>query len=414
MIEEYNREKFSKNFIKDLKKNDLMSLKKETKVLKKVLVVIYRDLYKAYHLNNSKDMKLKMQTDIKDQIQYPTNYSTSFFPKEIHDYILKNSKKQLIYTFTEPNIRIFFTLFSDEELTYLDDYTKQVQIMLMWLTICRMYSAKLCVNQLDIYIYPTPFNKKLPKNNIDILSTEHINTAYTYHCPKNGEIVIFRNEEWFKVFLHETFHTYGLDFANIPKNNNTVNKNLHTIFPIDSEFNATEAYAETWARIMNCAMSVFLALTNKKEDYLFYEYMEAILELERAFSLFQCNKILAFMGMKYSDLYEKNEKSVILRKNLYKENTNVFAYYILTAIFMNDVGGFLNWCYTHNLSLLQFNNRSQQSLEDFAKYIEKEYKNKKINECLIEMNEMYINATKKTKTQMNDLLLETTRMSLFG
>ena len=81
---------------------------------------------------------------------------------------------------------------------------------------------------------------------------------------------------------------------------------------------------------------------------------------------------------------------------------------------MNDFTGFLEWCYTHNSSLLQFNNRSQHSLKEFALYIEKEYKNKELNDCLIKMNELYINTSKKTRTRMNQLLLETTRMTIMG
>ena len=30
-----------------------------------------------------------------------------------------------------------------------------------------------------------------------------------------SEIIIFRNEEWFKVFVHETFHLFGVDFSNM-------------------------------------------------------------------------------------------------------------------------------------------------------------------------------------------------------
>jgi hypothetical protein len=81
---------------------------------------------------------------------------------------------------------------------------------------------------------------------------------------------------------------------------------------------------------------------------------------------------------------------------------------------MNDIDGFLKWCSGHNLSLLQFNNKSQQALKEFGEYIEKEYKNEKMNECLKEMNELYLNSSKSNKNKMNNILLETTRMTLFG
>ena len=81
---------------------------------------------------------------------------------------------------------------------------------------------------------------------------------------------------------------------------------------------------------------------------------------------------------------------------------------------MNDVSGFLKWCSEHNTSLLQFNNKSQQALKEFGEYIEKEYKTEKMNECLKEMNELYLHTTKSNKNKMNNILLKTTRMTLFG
>jgi hypothetical protein len=419
--QKYSREKFFKTFIKELPQS-IEQKQSSTKSMEKVFEIIYKDLYEAYNhvfKNKNKNKNKKgLRSDIKQEQTHADMYESTFFPKEIRDYISQNAKYQLTYVLEDDDdaqkIKIHYTLFSEDELAHLDNYAEQTHTILMWLYICRLYAAKTCVQKIDIYIYPTPFNKMLPNTNRDILSAEQVNTAYTYHCPKNGEIVIFRNEEWFKVFMHETFHTYGLDFANVPSNRNSMHTALRGIFPIESDFNATEAYAETWARIMNCAMCVFLPLKDKKDAKTFYEYMASTLELERVFSLFQCNKILSFMGMEYRDLYEESEKSASLRRNLYREKTNVFAYYILTAICMNDVAGFLEWCYSHNSSLLQFNNRSQQSLTEFGEYIIKEYKNKTLNACLQQMNEMYLQLSKKAKTRMNQLVLETTRMTLLG
>jgi hypothetical protein len=413
---EYDRESFLKTFIKGFK--EIKKLKTKTKNKNddeniEELKVIYNDIYRAYAMRQKTN---KMRSDIKkkEQMIKPDMYDNHFLPKEINEYIIKNTKYQLTYYDDDIKIKIHFALFSENELEHLDNYTEQAEVMIMWLYICRMYSAKTCANKINIFIYPTPFNKKLPKSHIDILSIEHVNTAYTYHCPKDAEIIIFRNEEWFKVFLHESFHTYGLDFSNMNNNNNVVDNKMKSIFPIESEFNVTEAYAETWARIMNCAICVFYSLKNKKDEKKFIEYMNSSLELEKLFSIFQCNKILKFMGMEYKDLYEKEEKSAILSRQLYKEKTNVFAYYIITSLLMNDVAGFLKWCSSHNISLLQFNNKSQQALKEFGEYIEKEYKTEDMNECLKEMNELYLHTTKSNKNKMNNLLLETTRMTLFG
>ena len=49
---------------------------------------------------------------------------------------------------------------------------------------------------------------RLPENKTDILDQVNCNTAVTYACAVNGECLIYRKEEWFKVFIHETFHAY--------------------------------------------------------------------------------------------------------------------------------------------------------------------------------------------------------------
>ena len=108
---------------------------------------------------------------------------------------------------------------------------------------------------MNVTIYLTPFKKILPENNTTVLSAEHVNTAFTFACEPEGEITIFREEEWFKVFLHESFHSYGLDFA--LSESTILRKTIEKVFHIKSDFNVNEAYTETWARIINCALFSF-------------------------------------------------------------------------------------------------------------------------------------------------------------
>ena len=62
----------------------------------------------------------------------------------------------------------------------------------------------------------------MPDSNIDIIDQIHVNTGFTTTCPVDSEIVIFREEEWFKVFIHETFHNFALDFSDM--NNSACHK----------------------------------------------------------------------------------------------------------------------------------------------------------------------------------------------
>ena len=54
----------------------------------------------------------------------------------------------------------------------------------------------------------------------------------------------------------------------------------------------------------------------------------------------------------------------LTRKLLYKEKTNVFAYYIVTSILLSNYSYFLSWCYENNMNLLEFT-KTLSNLQDF-------------------------------------------------
>ena len=74
------------------------------------------------------------------------------------------------------------------------------------------------------------------------------------------------------------------------------------------------------------------------------------------------------MGLEYKHLYSSDNNSVIARNNLYKEKTNIFAYYILKSLLMNNYIDFLKWCDVHNTAFVQFT-KTENNLHFFFKYI---------------------------------------------
>ena len=379
----------------------------------KILEILYKDIYDSYKITRSKScfkINIIKITDVfkhkKPDMYDDSRYLSSFIKK----FINENEKYQLNYycNIGGRKINIYFTLFSEDELLLIDTYTEYINNIYIWLTICDSYSSKRCANKLDLYIYPTPFSKKLPEKMTSTISTEHVNSAFTLSCAPVGEIVIYRKEEWFKVFIHETFHAYGLDFGN--HTSKKIHETLAQIFPINSEYDATEAYTETWARIMNCAMVGFNLLENKENKKEFIKNIDFCLQIERFFSLYQATKVLRFMGLRYQDIHKLDNNSSYLRNNLYRENTHVFAYYILTSILMNNYIGFLVWCYTHNTSLLQFS-ASDYNFKEFSKYIKRQY-DKPMQEEIIKLQSFdgYLNTNNNNNN--NNELLNTTRMSI--
>jgi hypothetical protein len=331
-----NFSSFADPFIPLLKTNKLSAIERSYDL---ILLSLYEDL-----LEGEKVVKiLSKKKESINNIQLTNN--SNFFPNPIRNYI-KNTPASLYEFQNERNITINFYSFKDTVVKY-NELEKYAKMMLTWLYICSKYSHKNCAKEMRIQIYLTPFNKTLPVNNSIVLSPENVNTAFTMSCVPDGEIIIFREEEWFKVFIHETFHAYGLDFG--LKDSKSLFTVLKKTFPVKSEFSANEAYTETWARIINCALYSFFSLANNNTPATFLLYTDFCLQLERLFAIYQMNKVLNFMGLTYKDLHEVNERSSYLRSQLYKENTHVFGYYILPAIFLNVYRQFITWCSANNV-----------------------------------------------------------------
>ena len=224
-----------------------------------------------------------------------------YLPITIKKYIIDNNDTILYRTFIILNKKI--KLYHSKELTEAAHlYIKS------WLYIVISNTNNVCATILSIYLFLTPFKKCFPSEKEEITS-QHVNSGVAYVCSQVSEIMIFREEEWFKVFLHETIHSFGLytDIKNIIYENCSVK-----LF---------ESYTEMLARIYNIMYIIYDNIPN-------IEHVEML-------SLFE---LLFDMDRKF---YHK-QADIILTKTIYqnkimRENTNVYAYYIITSIFANNI-----------------------------------------------------------------------------
>jgi hypothetical protein len=281
--------------------------------------------------------------------------------------------------------------------------------MLVWLYIVDIYSAKKCSKQIKIFIYHTSLLKELPKTNVEILNENNVNTGFTRTCLIKSEIAIFRKEEWFKVFIHETFHNFGLDFSDM--NVLSCNEKILKIFPVNSDVNLYESYTEFWARIMNALFCSFINIKDKNNVDEFLSNAEFFISFERIFAFFQMVKILQFMGLTYKDLYDKSKISENLRTTLYRENTNVLAYYVITVILLNNYQDFLVWCNTNNILLLQFK-KTNRNLDNYCNFIEKNYKTKSMLNGIECTEKLWNKIGKSNKKNNINYLIKNLRMSI--
>ena len=266
----------------------------------------------------------------------------------------------------------------------LDDIATHV---LLWVGFLhRFHSFRPCSERLRVYLYLTDFAKVLPKEPGQVLDQEHVNTAFTRSCQRENEIVLFRREEWFKVLMHESFHSFGLDFSEITEEvQRTCNRHILSMFPVASEVNLYEAYTEYWAEMLHSFFQSFLYAgtgtrtgtrtgtgTRHVSDML--EYGELVVHVERLYSVFQLVKVLHYMGLRYEDLVASPGSHITEKHRRYRENTNVLAYYVLKNIMLHDYNDFLGWCRVHHRpSLMQFRVTSAH-IEAFCGYLRKHYR----------------------------------------
>jgi len=402
-----------------LKNNCVLPLK-QTKQTDTILTKLYNELTNGFkYIENLKltsgeqfyKLKVEHLTNI-NQIPKPRTFSQKAFPSEIRKHIDEYSIGLLSYSINlfERNINILFVIENDNLEKLIKMYNNYVDYMLVWLYIVNIYSSKKCVKQLKIFIYHTTLLKILPESNVSILNEHNVNTAFTTTCPINSEIVVFRKEEWFKAFIHETFHNFGLDFSGM--NLMKVNEKILNIFQVNSDVNLFESYTEFWARIINI---VFCSFTNMKDKNNINEFLinsEFFINYERIFAFFQMVKILNFMGLTYNNLYKKDNLSYHLKKTLYKENSNVLSYYIITLILINNYQDFLLWCNKNNTELLQFK-KTTKNLEKYCNFIETNYKSKSMIhgvECTTKLLRI-AKLGSKTKQNLN-YLINNLRMTL--
>ena len=354
-----------------------------------------------YHMNISKINNVS-------QIPKPKIFNANSFTNIVRNHIDLNSNYKLSYTFSlfDREINIEFIVEEVNSEIKIEYYNNYVDKILVWLCFINEYASKKCSSKITIFIYLTSLKKNLPDTNITILDENHANTAFTYTCPKISEIVIYRKEEWFKVFIHETFHNFALDFSDL--NLTKTNQFIFNIFQVKSEINLFEAYSEFWAEIMNAVFCSYYLTLDKENIDDFLSNCEFFIQFEITYSIFQMVKVLQFMGLTYKDLYLNESK--VLRDTLYKEKTNILSYYVIKCILMYNYQSLLKWCEINNLSLIQFK-KTPSNLMKFCEFIETHYKKKSMLDKIDKMQNIlkYVNL-KKGKN--NEFLSNNMRMTI--
>lgn len=266
----------------------------------------------------------------------PKKTDSKYFPAELQNYIVLHTKSQqsIHFKIGERTVTIHFIHMKKNNNF---DINKYVDSLALLFSLMDLVTHNKSVNKhLRVEVYLTPFKKTMPGMSEEFLPM-HVNSALTYVCESNGEIIIYREEEWFKVLIHECIHSYCLDFSQ--HDQKLLGRCIVNYFPIHVEnILLSETYAETWAEILNCALLSFNDAAHSLR--LFSLYFNFYMQVEIVHSIFQSNKILERYHSSFSSLREK--------KFLWKQKTHVYEYHVLKTILLFSFDKFIVWCQESN------------------------------------------------------------------
>jgi len=215
-----------------------------------------------------------------------------------------------------------------------------LRYIVAWLRFASSIAPPHCATELRAYLLLSDAKKFTPDFHLDPVDVIHANTAFTTSCSSQNTIFLFRREEWFKVFMHETFHCLGLDFSAGSEQDGS-NARMRALFKAlepSTDVRLYETFCEMWAELANLMFCLFTTREGKCLPFSERRFHKALFR-EQLFSIYQSNKLLRRAGFTYSELF-----ALPSSKPTYKENTQAFSYYVIKSALLWNVDDFIQWC----------------------------------------------------------------------
>lgn len=303
------------------------------------------------------------------------NYLNSHLPSSLYksyfisSQVKKNIERRIKYKYyTQLKIRdklINVCFYSYNEIASIDirEKVKNIYILLNVIMSKMIYK---CSDIINIHIVLTDEKKELQEDKS--LNINNINSAVTESCSEDyreNSILIYREEEWIKVFIHELFHLLGLDFSLYMEDKHKKYAMKH--LKHNSNFNLFETYCEIQATLIHSAYISYL-LSYKHIDKVYdmdeyIYYVKIIVTYEMIFSIFQTIKILDQTGtLNFTGIYIYDTTNYVN----YHESISIYSYHILKSLMLLNINDFMRWIYIHNFNILQFD---RFNIYNFIKFV---------------------------------------------
>ena len=255
---------------------------------------------------NRPPWSVRCVTRNKNEITIPRETS---IPTDPRSQIRSSRGTFLVYSllmFEKTQVDIFLLRFNESQ-HYVERVVRYLTFILPL-----VYASGKMIPKLSIYLLMTDCKKIMPPD-IQSLGTNDINSAFTLTGGTDDPVVvIFREEEWLKVFIHETFHALCLDFSNLESGMLARIEAKTGIESLPDGRRTYETYCETFAVIVH---SLFMSDT-------FSAALDR-LRHEQLFSALQCAKLMPFVDGRNA------------------HTTAVGAYHVLKFALLNRMGDFI-------------------------------------------------------------------------
>lgn len=382
------RQQHSKSIISNKMNNELMSLLR-THVDsmninfedKKLTKYIYESIKNA----KKESKNIHHDYSVRD-FRYVSLYAGKFISENTIFEIKNNMNFTYVIQFAIKNITFNANIHCVTKIN-IEKYVEMIKTVLVF---CLSHTSSSDTFVFNLELFLLDKEKEIPISDFNhSVMPDHINSGYSYHTDSMN-VVIYRKEEWFKVFIHECFHAFNMDF-------HEENINFKNIFGdrffINSDFLLYESFVEFWARIFNCAFFT-LNLQPNMPMVDFHTIFTLNLNIERVYSIIQANKLLSIFQLDYDKIID--EKYQHICRKLYKEETNAFCYYVITAIMMCNFNHTIQWFNVYNQDTFVFDKDERQVII-FCHYIKHLANDEKIVETFKELNINKLSKVNKMK-----------------
>lgn len=334
------KELYEDKIIQNIKKSDLAN------------ITMFNKWYRLNHNKvNLSEILSRVKTQSKYKNFYDVMYTTIKNRKDLHHLLYKNSFISLDniqhaesanilykrYQNSHIDLSLYIPLQENSEIKYDEPNIKLINKIFQFMS--ELFGSP--NEKLKLVVFYGDQKKLINFNDEDhILCSDNVNSGLSV---KHELIMIWRKEEFYKVFIHELVHFFGIDFYVSDPLYKKLDALLKSKYKIIGSDKINESYTE--------ALAIFLhSIVYAEENNL---NLDDVMKYEIMFSHFQMAKILSYFNCESFDDLEKTN---------IKQNTSVFSYYIIKSILMVNYEQLFDFWLNNGFKVLNGNENKYEQL----------------------------------------------------